>query len=422
MSNSDLALRVEGLGKRYRIGFQEKSGGRYRYKSLRDSLGGVAKHPVKTMRTALVREPMNEENSFWALKDVNFEVKKGEVVGIIGRNGAGKSTLLKILSRITKPTTGHVALFGRVGSLLEVGTGFHPELSGRENIYLNGAILGMTRAEVKGKFDEIVAFSEVEKFLDTAVKQYSSGMYMRLAFAVAAHLSSEIVVVDEVLAVGDAAFQEKCLGKMKDAAGQGRTVILVSHQLGHLLTVAQRAVLLETGTVITDGQTRQVVDTYRQKLLVRRQRSTGNQNGIHVETVGIRTSMGITEREVLFNEPFCLEFTVSAACTTRMNVELRLFKETGEQIGSCCSPEEGVERTSFNPRKSVCVNVRAANLLPGDYRVSLDIWEDARRLFSEERLATFTIVSAPLRFGSIPYTSSHGYVRFADRLEIRGDG
>ncbi|HEX8325715.1 MAG TPA: ABC transporter ATP-binding protein, partial [Tepidisphaeraceae bacterium] len=185
MSASDYAIRVEGLGKRYRIG-TEQSGGMYRYKSLRDSLGGLIKRPMQAIRSAFVREPMDEQNSFWALNDVSFNVKRGEVVGIIGRNGAGKSTLLKILSRITKPTTGRIDLHGRVGSLLEVGTGFHPELSGRENIFLNGAILGMTRAEVRGKFDEIVAFSEIEKFLDTPVKQYSSGMYTRLAFAVAA--------------------------------------------------------------------------------------------------------------------------------------------------------------------------------------------------------------------------------------------
>ena len=252
---SDIALRVEAVGKRYRLG--PPGGGRYyQYKSLRDSLGGLAKHPLMALR----RDPMNDANSFWALNDVSFEVKKGEVVGIIGRNGAGKSTLLKILSRITKPTKGHVALYGRVGSLLEVGTGFHPELSGRENIYLNGAILGMTRAEVRAKFDEIVAFSEIEQFLDTPVKQYSSGMYMRLAFAVAAHLEPEILVVDEVLAVGDVDFQKKCLGKMEQVAKGGRTVLFVSHNMNAIETLCRQIVYLHA------GQLRQVSFDVRQTL------------------------------------------------------------------------------------------------------------------------------------------------------------
>lgn len=250
---SDIALRVEGLGKRYRIGRADSGGGMYHYKSLRDAFGNVARDPIGALKSTLVREPMTEANSFWALSDVNFEVKRGEVVGIIGRNGAGKSTLLKILSRITKPTTGRVDLYGRVGSLLEVGTGFHPELSGRENIYLNGAILGMTRTEVKSKFDEIVAFSEIEKFLDTQVKQYSSGMYMRLAFAVAAHLDPEILVIDEVLAVGDAAFQSKCLGKMRDVAQHGKTVLFVSHNMPAVTTLCETGVVLAKGEMAFKG-------------------------------------------------------------------------------------------------------------------------------------------------------------------------
>ena len=195
-----------------------------------------------------------ESEEFWALKDVNFEVKRGEVVGIIGRNGAGKSTLLKILSRITEPSDGRVEIKGRVASLLEVGTGFHPELTGRENIYLNGAILGMTRAEIRRKFDEIVAFAEVERFLDTPVKRYSSGMYVRLAFAVAAHLEPEILIVDEVLAVGDAEFQKKCLGKMKKAAaGQGRTVLFVSHSMSAVSALCHRGIVLHRGRLLFDG-------------------------------------------------------------------------------------------------------------------------------------------------------------------------
>lgn len=207
---------------------------------------------------ALHHETSEEE--FWALKDVSFEIRRGERVGIIGRNGAGKSTLLKILSRITEPTTGRVEIRGRVASLLEVGTGFHPELTGRENIYLNGAILGMTRREIRSKFDEIVDFAEVEKFLDTPVKRYSSGMYVRLAFAVAAHLEPEILVVDEVLAVGDASFQKKCLGKMEDVADrEGRTVLIVSHQINVIRTLASKGILLASGILAKCGEPEEVI-------------------------------------------------------------------------------------------------------------------------------------------------------------------
>jgi lipopolysaccharide transport system ATP-binding protein len=217
---SDIAIRCEGLGKQYRIGKRE------RYQALRDKLTEAMYAPFRYARAAFSRnghQTPEGDDTIWALKDVSFEIKHGEVIGVIGRNGAGKSTLLKILSRITEPTAGQVSIHGRVGSLLEVGTGFHPELSGRENIYLNGAIPGMRKEEIARKFDEIVAFAEIEKFLDTPVKHYSSGMHMRLAFAVAAHLETDILIVDEVLAVGDAEFQKKCLGKMQDVAGRGRT-------------------------------------------------------------------------------------------------------------------------------------------------------------------------------------------------------
>src|SRR5450631_3328503 len=220
---SDPAIRVERLSKRYRIGTAQA-----RYKTLRDSLVATVKAPLRW----IAGERSAPDSHFWALDDVSFEVNPGEVVGIIGRNGAGKSTLLKILSRITRPTKGRVELYGRVGSLLEVGTGFHPELTGRENVYLNGAILGMKKAEIARKFDEIVAFAEIEKFIDTPVKWYSSGMYMRLAFAVAANFEPEILIVDEVLAVGDGPFQKKCLAKMGEIARSGRTVIFVSHNMG----------------------------------------------------------------------------------------------------------------------------------------------------------------------------------------------
>jgi lipopolysaccharide transport system ATP-binding protein len=252
---TEAAIRIAGLGKQYHLG-----AARANYSTLRDQLKDLASSSLR----ALVRRGRRQEArpSFWALKDVSFEVNQGDVVGIIGRNGAGKSTLLKILSRITEPTEGSADIRGRVGSLLEVGTGFHPELTGRENVFLNGAILGMTRAEIKRRFDEIVAFAEVEKFIDTPVKHYSSGMYMRLAFAVAAHLEPEILIVDEVLAVGDAEFQAKCLGKMGQAAKSGRTVLFVSHNIASVQSLCNRCILLAGGRIRKQGRTDEVIAEY----------------------------------------------------------------------------------------------------------------------------------------------------------------
>ncbi|HAM52406.1 MAG TPA: polysaccharide/polyol phosphate ABC transporter ATP-binding protein [Nitrospiraceae bacterium] len=259
---SETAIKVDCLGKRYSLGqtysdlLSELLSSRLRslYERLRGH--GFSSTPC-TLPSAFC-----DKKDFWALKDVSFEVKQGEVVGIIGRNGAGKSTLLKILSRITEPTEGMVELYGRVGSLLEVGTGFHPELSGRENIYLNGTILGMKKIEIRRKFDEIVAFAEVEKFIDTQVKHYSSGMYVRLAFAVAAHLERDILLIDEVLAVGDSSFQKKCLGKIDDAAREGRTVLFVSHNMAAVKTLCGRSILFDVGGILTDGPTERAVARY----------------------------------------------------------------------------------------------------------------------------------------------------------------
>jgi lipopolysaccharide transport system ATP-binding protein len=248
------AIRIVQLGKRYCLGEQQRTG----YSTLRESLAGWARGALRRLHQPAVEE--NQE--FWALRDIDLEIDHGEVVGLVGRNGAGKSTLLKILSRIVKPTTGRAELRGRVGSLLEVGTGFHPELTGRENIFLNGAILGMSRREITRKFDEIIAFAEVERFLDTPVKRYSSGMYVRLAFAVAAHLEPEILIVDEVLAVGDQRFQKKCLGKMNEVSRHGRTVLFVSHNIAALVNLCSRAVLIDHGRIIADGEPRSVTAQY----------------------------------------------------------------------------------------------------------------------------------------------------------------
>ncbi len=255
---SDIAIRVEGLGKLYRIG-----GPQERHQTFREAITRTMTAPLRRVRDILrgqAASGLHEE--IWALKDVSFEVKHGEVIGIIGRNGAGKSTLLKILSRITEPTTGCADVYGRVGALLEVGTGFHPELTGRENIYLNGAILGMSRRDIERKFDQIVDFAGVEKFIDTPVKHYSSDMGLRLGFAVAAHLEPEILVVDEVLAVGDAEFQRKCLGKMSEVAGQGRTVLFVSHNMAAVSNLCSRALWLLSGVVHRSGQVQEIIEAY----------------------------------------------------------------------------------------------------------------------------------------------------------------
>jgi lipopolysaccharide transport system ATP-binding protein len=262
--SSDIVIRAEGLGKQYLIAHQVRQ---ETYLALRDVIAqkaaGIVRSLVSFERNTKGPTDVKTEE-FWALTNVSFEVRRGEVIGIIGRNGAGKSTLLKILSRITEPSEGRVTIKGRVASLLEVGTGFHPELTGRENIFLNGAILGMTRAEIRKRFDEIVAFAEVEKFLDTPVKRYSSGMYVRLAFAVAAHLEADILIVDEVLAVGDAAFQKKCLGRMEDVSASGRTVLFVSHNIGSLVSICQSGLLLEAGKLSASGDIRSVTKTYHE--------------------------------------------------------------------------------------------------------------------------------------------------------------
>jgi lipopolysaccharide transport system ATP-binding protein len=295
---SEIAISVENVSKRYLIGHRY---GSYRYTALRDVIGREARNFVRKAFDFFHGQQIiqgDEIEEIWAVKDISFDVRSGEVIGIIGRNGAGKSTLLKILSRITDPTEGQVKLRGRVGSLLEVGTGFHPELTGRENIFLNGAILGMTQREIKSKFDEIVAFAEVDKFLDTPVKHYSSGMYIRLAFAVAAHLEPEILIVDEVLAVGDIAFQKKCLGKMQNVAESGRTVLFVSHNIGAVNALCQRTAYLENGRLKGLGSTREIVPKYLSDAFnpamqsLDRLRSPGFGEKVRFTSIGLESNNG----------------------------------------------------------------------------------------------------------------------------------
>jgi len=362
---SELAVRVEGLGKEYRLG-----GPREPYSTLRDRLNKLASARFRALRGR--GERSEQSPPFWALKDVSFEVRPGEVVGIIGRNGAGKSTLLKILSRITEPTEGEVDINGRVGSLLEVGTGFHPELTGRENVYLNGAILGMRRSEIVRKFDEIVAFAEVEKFIDTPVKHYSSGMYMRLAFAVAAHLEPEILVVDEVLAVGDAEFQKKCLGKMGDVARGGRTVIFVSHNMGAVQSLCRSAIHLDAGQIVANGSTTEVVGRYLSRFDELLRRAVIAQpliDGLSLQKLSLQPQIvpsgGGTSVTVEIYSP-------SDAAIYDLCLLLHSMTDTRVAVIDL-RDQDGPHRMQAGKTLSMQVDVRRLSLVEGEYKVGLYI-------------------------------------------------
>ncbi|TAK34784.1 MAG: ABC transporter ATP-binding protein [Chloroflexota bacterium] len=303
---SDVAIRVEALGKHYRIGAYGLVGAtRHRFRRL---IGA----PFGPLGGSL-REPTSDE-VIWALKDVSFEIKRGQVVGVMGPNGAGKSTLLKILSRITEPTEGQAEIKGRVGSLLEVGTGFHPELTGRENVFLNGAILGMKKREIDRKFDEIVAFADVEKFLDTPVKRYSSGMYVRLAFAVAAHLETEILLLDEVLAVGDAAFQKKCIGKIGCVADEGRTIVFVSHDLGALQRLCKHAIWLDKGRIVSQGETARMVVSYLNAGVQCAEQTWLPESPVKLRNVVLRDRYGTVRTTFSPGDEITVEIQYTAAC------------------------------------------------------------------------------------------------------------
>jgi homopolymeric O-antigen transport system ATP-binding protein len=367
---SDIAIKVEGLSKRYRIGAHQQA-----YKTIREKLNDTALAPFRAAKSILGHNGNGNSKSetFWALKDVCFEVKRGEVIGIIGRNGAGKSTLLKILSRITEPTSGYADMHGRIASLLEVGTGFHPELSGRENIFLNGSILGMKRAEINRKFDEIVAFAEINKFIDTPVKHYSSGMYVRLAFAVAAHLEPEILMVDEVLAVGDAAFQRKCLGKMGDVAREGRTVLFVSHNMAAIQRLCQTGIYLEAGGVDASGEIQSVVSRYQ----------TAN---IHYSAIRSRESIGDGEAKFTSWELVDSSTGSPHSCYSQDHCEFRL--------ALTCKRDVRKARLGFALRDNndqVIVSVHSLDnggeeidLVAGDYQIiwklRLPIWDGSYRI------------------------------------------
>jgi lipopolysaccharide transport system ATP-binding protein len=371
---SDVAVRVNDLGKKYRIRHQRRE----RYVALRDVIADGFRNVFR--RKAGGAAPATED--FWALKDVSFEVKRGEVVGIIGRNGAGKSTLLKVISRITEPNEGRIELFGRVASMLEVGTGFHPELTGRENIYLNGAILGMRRAEIKRRFDEIVAFAEVETFLDTPVKRFSSGMYVRLAFAVAAHLETEILIVDEVLAVGDAEFQKRCLGKMSQVAQGGRTVLFVSHNMGSIRRLTRRCILLDHGKVMVDAAVETAIDSYLKQAaegisggVFVRQNARPQDRPFYVERVTTRQEPD-SDPEYQFDceQPIsiCVEYTAMRSIPG-LYADIQLRRLDGTVVYEGDSNDTGLNPFDRLPEGSgtACVTIPGRILGAGTYQIFL---------------------------------------------------
>jgi lipopolysaccharide transport system ATP-binding protein len=369
------AISIKNLGKQYHIG-----GGKEKYKTLRDSLvekAGDARRSLKALTAGHL--PPRGKHTFWALDDVSFDVQQGEVVGIVGRNGAGKSTLLKVLSRITEPTTGHADLNGRVGSLLEVGTGFHPELTGRDNIYLNGAILGMRKQEIDAKFDEIVAFSEIEKFIETPVKHYSSGMGLRLGFAVAAHLEPEILVVDEVLAVGDATFQQKCVGKMGDVARQGRTVLFVSHNMAAVEHLCSRAVMLEGGKLTMDGTPPEVIRRYLSSVralsgqaLAEREDRDGD---LSLKFVGmdIRDAQGETIDAVRcgMDVSFVLPYESKGDSPKNVSVTVAFYDDYNRSLMRCRSEVVNGDFEVLPARGELRCRLPRFPLMPGFYSVML---------------------------------------------------
>jgi lipopolysaccharide transport system ATP-binding protein len=409
-------IKAENLGKKYIIGHQKQRYG----DSLRDAMTHTARgiwqrirHPLSPNRESVDLEEL------WALRDIDFEVKEGERVGIIGRNGAGKSTLLKILSRITEPTTGKVLIKGRVSSLLEVGTGFHPELTGRENIFLNGAILGMTKQEVKRKFDEIVAFAELEKFLDTPVKRYSSGMYVRLAFAVAAHLEPEILIVDEVLAVGDAQFQKKCLGKMENVAKEGRTVLFVSHNMEAVSALCDRSILLHNGSSYYEGIPSDVISKYRilgdARLDVSiRDREDRKGTGL-VRVVGCKISFepyGESITAIKLGDRVYIQVTLEAMEMVRIFLSLSVKDATERLVFAFNSREGGYAPVVEKGEANVILHIPFMPFLEGTYTISASVVRVEDKVLCDkiENVYSFMVHSKDLWGTGVPFTSYHGVV------------
>jgi lipopolysaccharide transport system ATP-binding protein len=394
---SDIAIQVTNLGKRYRIGALTK-----RNDTLRDQIVDWSSQVVHRMHRKRIES--QDDNILWALKDISFDVKKGQVLGVIGKNGAGKSTLLKVLSRITEPSEGEVQINGRVGSLLEVGTGFHPELTGRENIYLNGAILGMKRTEINQKFDEIVDFSEVGQFIDTPVKRFSSGMYLRLAFAVAAYMEPEILVVDEVLAVGDAEFQQKCLGKMSEVAQGGRTILFVSHNMSAILRLTQETIVLDKGKMILRAPTPEAVDLYLSaghdkagERIWEAEEIPDSTAPFLPEALRLMDMRGNIVDTVRSTEQVILEIEYSlSAAVTGLRIGIYLYTARGEAVLTSFDTDEQEmfeKHTRRNAGKYVSRCTIPADLLnQGRYTVSMNASSyNIRRYFRDEQVLDFTV-------------------------------
>ncbi|MEX2160757.1 MAG: ABC transporter ATP-binding protein [Anaerolineales bacterium] len=390
------AVKVEGLGKQYTLGGKSEQ----RYRTLRDTLSSAFTWPVRMLKGEL----RQHAEKIWALRDISFELQQGQVLGVIGRNGAGKSTLLKILSRVTDPTTGYVEIRGRVGSLLEVGTGFHPELTGRENIYLNGAVLGMKRREIAAKFDEIVDFSGVAKFIDTPVKHYSSGMYLRLAFSVAAHLEPEILVVDEVLAVGDAEFQRKCLGKMSDVAQAGRTVLFVSHNMSAILRLTEKSIVLEKGELVYSAPTRQAVDYYMASGLSQSGERIWTQDEVPADAapfkpvaMRVRDPQGKVVETVQSRQPLEIEIEYEVEKPIQgLRVGVYLQTIRGEVLFTSFDTDAPEQYDNYATRQAGRYLSRAAipanTLNEGQYVLGLNASSfRVRRYFQEERALAFAV-------------------------------
>jgi lipopolysaccharide transport system ATP-binding protein len=414
---SDTIIKVNSLSKRYRFGAAEKG-----YKTIRETIMDFVSTPVRNfarLRSLTSFGKNDEKDVIWALKDISFEVNEGEVLGIIGRNGAGKTTLLKILSRITEPTSGSIEIHGRLSSLLEVGTGFHPELTGRENIFLNGAILGMRKKEIERKFDDIVNFSEIGKYIDTPVKRYSSGMYVRLAFAVAAHLEPEVLLVDEVLAVGDIAFQKKCLGKMEDIAKGGRTVLFISHNMGAIRNLCSSTIWLDNGQIVKRGSTAEVVRDYEDQMvrhfaessfIIERNPDDVKDKSFYFSHIEMLNSKGEHANVFRYNDKLTLIIELSGyPVTASYNLEFRIFNELDQFVTVGSSAFHGILLNKNT--KKMEIEIGPLVLTSGKYAISLSAVDSqgGTRYDNWDRCCRFDIIEcAPFGFGHEMPADRHG--------------
>lgn len=419
-------ISVQNLSKKYIIGHQKQES----YTTLRDVIANGTRRLADRLAHPFTMEKNDfTHEEFWALKDVNFDIQQGDRVGIIGGNGAGKSTLLKVLSRITEPTAGQVKIKGRVASLLEVGTGFHPELTGRENIYLNGAILGMSKVEIKSKFDEIVAFAEIEKFLDTPVKRYSSGMYVRLAFAVAAHLEPEILIVDEVLAVGDAQFQRKCMGKMESVGSEGRTILFVSHNMGAINTLCNKGILLQKGQVIADGEVEKALVQYMQRSVSGTGHQYINMEAIKPDSKAVILSAGILGSDNNPSPSIFVDQDFFVRLEWRLNIHvpyLRAGIEIIDSAGVIVLSSMDTDTTDLHgkPRGPglfhEVVNIPAFMLMPGNYTVKAFAgMPSVERIMEIENLLEFEVIDNHTHLSHVVGARRSGYIATPLQWEVK---